>query len=168
MEKLIELQNRIYNQNLELGWHDKPRPFNTFKCLFNSELSEAMEGLRKDLMDDHLPHYPMFYVELGDFVIRVFDYLGSIGFEHDYFVSIVAKNDSEIDCLSFLSDCVTDAGRSRPNEGKFLFAAAVSAISFAECRGVNIIQIINEKIEYNKHRADHKRENRAKTGGKKF
>jgi hypothetical protein len=42
-----------------------------------SELSEAMEGDRKNLMDDHLPHYPMYVVELVDAMIRIFDQLGN-------------------------------------------------------------------------------------------
>lgn len=38
-----------------------------------SELAEAMEGDRKDLMDDKLPHRKMFEVELADALIRIFD-----------------------------------------------------------------------------------------------
>lgn len=42
-------------------------------CLVHSELSEAMEGHRKNLMDDKLPHRSMLEVELADVIIRVFD-----------------------------------------------------------------------------------------------
>ncbi len=41
--------------------------------LIVSELSEAMEGHRKDLMDDHLPTRKMFEVEIADALIRIFD-----------------------------------------------------------------------------------------------
>lgn len=34
-------------------------------CLIHSEISEAMEGHRKGLMDDKLPHRPMLEVELA-------------------------------------------------------------------------------------------------------
>lgn len=42
-------------------------------CLIHSEISEAMEGHRKNLMDDKLPHRPMLEVELADALIRIFD-----------------------------------------------------------------------------------------------
>lgn len=42
-------------------------------CLVHSEISEALEGHRKNLMDDKLPHRPMIEVELADAVIRIFD-----------------------------------------------------------------------------------------------
>jgi len=42
-------------------------------CLVHSEISEALEGHRKDLMDDKLPHRKMFEVELADAVIRILD-----------------------------------------------------------------------------------------------
>jgi NTP pyrophosphatase (non-canonical NTP hydrolase) len=45
-------------------------------CLIHSEVSEAMEGVRKDIPDDHLPERPMEEVELADVLIRVFDYAG--------------------------------------------------------------------------------------------
>ena len=50
-------------------------------CLMHSELTEAMEGERKGLMDDKLPHRPMAEVELADVVIRIFDYAGAFGYD---------------------------------------------------------------------------------------
>ena len=47
-------------------------------CLSHSELSEAMEGHRKGLMDDKLPHRPMIEVELADVLHRVFDLAGAL------------------------------------------------------------------------------------------
>lgn len=49
--------------------------------LCTSELSEAMEGHRKDLMDDKLPHRKMFEVEMADTVIRIFDICGGMGLD---------------------------------------------------------------------------------------
>lgn len=46
-----------------------------------SELSEAMEGDRKKLMDDHLPHRPSMEVELADCMIRICDMAGSLGLD---------------------------------------------------------------------------------------
>lgn len=50
-------------------------------ALIHSEASEALEGHRKDLPDDKLPHRSMLSVELADIVIRVFDLAGGLGFE---------------------------------------------------------------------------------------
>ena len=47
-------------------------------CLVHSEISEAMEGHRKNLMDDKLPHRKMLEVELADAVIRIMDLAGSL------------------------------------------------------------------------------------------
>jgi NTP pyrophosphatase (non-canonical NTP hydrolase) len=46
-----------------------------------SELAEAMEGHRKDLMDDKLPHRKMFEVELADCLIRIFDIGAGLGLD---------------------------------------------------------------------------------------
>lgn len=43
-----------------------------------SELAEAMEGDRKNLMDTHLPDRRMIEVELADTVIRIFDMAGGL------------------------------------------------------------------------------------------
>lgn len=51
--------------------------------LMVSEIAEAMEGERKNLMDDKLPHRKMAEVELADCLIRIFDYAGAYGFDLD-------------------------------------------------------------------------------------
>lgn len=50
-------------------------------CLIHSEVSEAMEGHRKGLMDDKLPHRQMCEVELADAVIRICDLAGALGYD---------------------------------------------------------------------------------------
>lgn len=53
------------------------RNFGELLMLIVSELAEAMEGHRKQLMDDHLPHRAMLEVEIVDAFIRLFDVAGS-------------------------------------------------------------------------------------------
>lgn len=50
-------------------------------CLIHSEISECMEGERKNLMDDKLPNRRMAEVELVDALIRIFDYAGAFGYD---------------------------------------------------------------------------------------
>ena len=42
-------------------------------ALIHSEISEALEGDRKGVTDDHLPHRPAIEVELADALLRIFD-----------------------------------------------------------------------------------------------
>lgn len=50
-------------------------------CLIHSEISEAMEAHRKNLMDDKLPHRKGIEVELADAVIRIADLCGGLGLD---------------------------------------------------------------------------------------
>jgi hypothetical protein len=52
-------------------------------ALMHSELSEALEGERKNLMDDKLPHRRMAEVEMVDCLIRIFDYAEAFGYDLD-------------------------------------------------------------------------------------
>ena len=122
-----ELIKKIHEQNVNAGWwHDlktgddlrstqgepAKRNIPEMLCLIHSEISEAMEGYRKNLMDDKLPHRSMLEVELADAVIRICD--------------------------------------------------------MADGLGLDLEGAINEKLEFNKNRADHKIENRLTENGKKF
>lgn len=74
----------------QAGWwggHGRPDPrdnalcFSNKLCLIHSEISEAMEGDRKGLQDDKLPHREMREVELADALIRIFDLAGAYGMD---------------------------------------------------------------------------------------
>lgn len=49
--------------------------------LVHSEVSEACEGYRKGLMDDHLPSRRMIEVELADALIRICDLAGAMNLD---------------------------------------------------------------------------------------
>lgn len=57
--------------------------------LIVSEIAEGMEGYRKDLKDDKLPHREMLEVELADAVIRIADLAGML--EYDLTEAIMEK-----------------------------------------------------------------------------
>lgn len=50
-------------------------------ALVHSEISEALEGNRKEAMDTHLPQRKMFEVELADAMIRIMDIAGGLGLD---------------------------------------------------------------------------------------
>ena len=74
-QEVNRLADECHRRSVRAGWWATERLSNigTKLCLIHSEISEAMEGYRKDLMDDHLPHRPMIEVELADAVIRIGD-----------------------------------------------------------------------------------------------
>lgn len=80
---LREMQKTIHDSCVEAGWYTdletgepKDRNFGEIIALIHSELSEALEGWRKNLMDDHLPDRKMVEVEMADTLIRILDAAG--------------------------------------------------------------------------------------------
>jgi len=84
-----KLTQEIHQDNIKAGWwHDlQGQPMNRnvpeILCLIHSEISEAMEGYRKNLQDDKLPHRKMFEVEIADALIRIFDLAGKYNMDLD-------------------------------------------------------------------------------------
>ena len=68
---------------------DNPLCFSNKMALIHSEVSEALEGDRKNKMDDHLPHLPSRDVELADALIRIADTSG--GFKLELGRAVVEK-----------------------------------------------------------------------------
>lgn len=86
-----ELVKICHGQSKAAGWWNdlktgesiitRPHVVGEKLMLAVSEISEAMEGHRKSLMDDKLPHRPMIEVELADAVIRIADLAGALGLD---------------------------------------------------------------------------------------
>lgn len=84
------LVDQCFGASAASGWWNDPhtgesllgeRNVPEMLCLIHSEISEAMEGHRKRLQDDKLPHRPMIEVELADALIRIFDLGRGLGLD---------------------------------------------------------------------------------------
>lgn len=154
--------------DLETG-QPKDRDIDELVTLVVTELAEAAEGIRKDLKDDKLPQYPMESVEIADAIIRMYDLAGGMGIE----VHECADNHSfdktrtKLANLKELIEIVT-SNNQYTNGGVWFHTCISKMLSYCADYDIdNIEQIIYDKMEFNRHRADHKLENRKKEGGKK-
>lgn len=84
---------RFYTLSSSNGFWDKERNKGEMIALMHSELSEALEGVRKpDKMDDHLPHLPLEVVELADVFIRLGDYIHGHGLTDAFMQAVKEKH----------------------------------------------------------------------------
>jgi NTP pyrophosphatase (non-canonical NTP hydrolase) len=67
-------------------------------CLIHSEISECLEGIRKNAPDSKLPHRSAEEVELADALIRILDYAGGFQLDlHGAFMEKMAYNRQRAD-----------------------------------------------------------------------
>ena len=88
VETIRSIQTIIHQSCVNAGWYTdlntgkpKKRNFGEVIALMHSELSEALEAWRKDLMDNHLPTRNGVEVELADTIIRILDTAGAEGLD---------------------------------------------------------------------------------------
>lgn len=77
LSRICHEENKQWWLDLETG-KPKERNIGELLMLVTSEIAEAMEGHRKNLKDDKLPHRDMLEVELVDALIRIFDMAGGL------------------------------------------------------------------------------------------
>lgn len=180
-KEINKLSKKIFLQNKESGWWDNPdRCIYMTLQLVNTEIAEATEGDRKNLMDDHLPDRKMAEVELADTFIRLLDLAGRHEWIYidDCGVSPYLASKNNLAAKHYvLTKCVCDIGLYAKNDyvlpelnpvNKYYSRAVCTLLKIAEEEGYDLNGAVTEKLEYNKKRSDHKRENRSKIGGKKY
>lgn len=174
---------REVHQANQHWWHDPAtgeklnRNMGEMLMLVVSEIAECMEGERKNLMDDHLPHRKMAEVELADAVIRIADIVGSNPvwcsfFEERYRVVSLERSayslpENKGEALHMI--CAPLQAIRYYDGYAFVskLARCVARIeTYAKKHGYDLWGAVAEKREYNKHRADHKPAARLAKNGK--
>ncbi len=158
LDGLNAAMDLAYQTATKAGWYidpatgkQKDRNFGEVLMLMTSELAEAMEADRKDLMDDKLPDRPGQEVELADDLIRIGDTAHAQG--RNVEAAIIAVN-------RLLGEHTI---------GDIRFALSLfQLLTEARRRGFDVAGATIAKNRYNAQREDHKLEARAAAGGKKY
>lgn len=172
-QSLNELAARIHKQNAQ-WWTDlvtgKPIERNKGELLMLviTEFSEATDGIRKTLMDDHLPSRLM-----EEVLIRLLDYahgfnLGNLGVSTFEMYGLMPENKAE--SILLITRQVTkiyDEANSK-REASMLVGALSMIEYYCEFHSLDLEGAMEEKLIYNRDRLDHKREARLLADGKKF
>lgn len=186
------LATEIHADNVKAGWWTdlktgesllETRDRLNLCMLVVTELNEAYVAHCENAFDDKLPQFPGVGVELADAQIRILDMLGAEldrGHRFDLYVSSylsdivvrrshIAYEPAHAQAVSFIAGA---AEHFRKGRGAQASHSLQGALNFIEGMGQNLgfdMEKLREaKRDYNRHRSDHKIENRVKDGGKKF
>ncbi len=184
----LELAREIHEDNKRAGWWTNietgeplDRCHAEMKLLQITELSEAMEGYRRNRMDTKLPQYKMLDVEFVDCIIRQLDLVGYLSLRHPDFefpnreladLAEILQDETVPQTILNLIGMIYETNVSVEEQySEETFAKCVAALitvhDVAVVLGVDVEEIMEAKRAFNATRADHKIENRLKTDGKK-
>lgn len=171
-----KLSEEIHKDCVDAGWWDKFNPkskrYPLATMLVLTEYAEAVEGDRKSLADDHLPEYDMRAVELADAAIRLLDQAGAMDIQfqaRSVMEHLIEKTTFKYKTFpeQVLEICRVLC-RWTPGDQGAVHTAIIMTFALAKKYDYDLMTIIQAKREYNRKRADHKKENRAKQGGKSY
>jgi hypothetical protein len=177
-ETIYDMALEVHAENVSAGWWDDPnRDLDLVIMLILSELSEALEGERKNLNDDKLPHLPMFSVELADAVIRALDLLGYYLISNpkpDWKPQNIRLNPPSLSVnyrssslLGPIKMLLSDSEGMLPIDKVYNFIMLL--IGLSNQWDIPLFSVIEQKRAFNRIRLDHKRETRqSDPNGKKF
>lgn len=167
----------VHKQNVNVGWWDQgaDRCINTCIQLILTEVAEATEAERKNLMDEKLTHRKGGEVELADAMIRTLDLGGWFELDyvetHAHYVPFFKPANIFSSHLDISYRCI-DLGKAHKRNHKMYMELAYNQLIKSICYAANyqnyyLWQAVEEKHLFNKTRQDHTREARAKAHGKK-
>lgn len=175
---LNELASQVHQANIK-WWTDIhtgiPISRNKGELLMMviTELAEAVEGIRKNLMDDKLPHRRMEEVEMADGYIRLLDFAGGFQIALRFYppsgneVELVPDNKARA-ILEICPHICRILERGLENESACVSFALFKIRNYCLKHHLDLDGAVTEKLAYNATRHDHTHEARKADGGKKF
>lgn len=165
LSKEVHAANRKWWQDPHTGEPIERNPLELL-ALAVSEVSECLEGERKNLMDDKLPHRRMAEVEMADTYIRLLDFAGGFGHPVCEVGTPSLVPDNKGAALYYLMRYIIKIGDDRPS---VWLSISINFIKhYCKKHGYDLQGAFEEKMEYNRSRADHTHESRRSEGGKQF
>jgi hypothetical protein len=168
---LNKLASVVHAANIK-WWQDintgKPIARNPYEllALAISEVSECLEGERKGLMDDKLPHRKMAEVEMADTKIRLLDFAAGFGYNLQKYNLMDQIPENKGEALHSLMSYIIHIANSNTPAWICLSLAFIEA--YCKKHGYDLQGAFDEKIAFNAQREDHKHEARRIAGGKQF
>lgn len=169
--ELQQLAKRVHEANIK-WWQDpetgKPIKRNPYElvALIVSELSECLEGERRNLWDDKLPHRKMAEVEMADAYIRVLDFCEGVGLSVENLPLRDSVPANKGEALYHMMGCAVEI----PDSSNGVWASTLLAMIRDYCahHGYCLYGALEERMAFNATREDHKHEARRIAGGKQF
>lgn len=172
----VHIANAKWWRDLETG-EPLERNKGELLMLCISEVAECMEGERKGgLMDDKLPHRLMAEVEMADVYIRLLDLAAGFsitlpgGITTGSFKADANKGELLLMICGHIMDIywVSQVEEMAGDMGD-LIAVAIGAVEqYCKAFGYDLEGAYQDKMEFNRTRADHQEEARKAAGGKRW
>lgn len=178
--RLVHRLNEKWWLNPMTGERIQRNNRNMFSLML-TEVGEAVEGERKNLADDKLPHRPMAEVEIADVVIRLADYIGGRkivirdlrrewGDQGRMPWSVFTPDSDRGEMLFMISSAIVDLDNPYSLMSNYSPPSAVLYACEQYCLlcKYDLWGAVWEKLEFNIHREDHKLEARQEGHGKRW